>query len=176
MMKLAGFLIFLLCAEICSEVHVAAQTAVPLSADLGRYYFASPAAEVAARADLDAALKRLGAFKGQLNSGSNLLKVLQAQEDVLKIYRKHAGYLHFRCSLNPKDPACESEGQLESQVDAATAFLSPEILAIPEDRLQAFYAAEAGLKPYKFAIEDIRREAAHVLPGPEQALLDDFRP
>ena len=176
MMKLAGFLIFLLCAEICSEVHVAAQTAVPLSADLGRYYFASPAAEVAARADLDAALKRLGAFKGQLNSGSNLLKVLQAQEDVLKIYRKHAGYLHFRCSLNPKDPACESEGQLESQVDAATAFLSPEILAIPEDRLQAFYAAEAGLKPYKFAIEDIRREAARVLPGPEEALLDGFRP
>ena len=89
MMKLAGFLIFLLCAEICSEVHVAAQTAVPLSADLGRYYFASPAAEVAARADLDAALKRLNAFKGQLNTGSNLLKVLQAQEDVLKIYRKH---------------------------------------------------------------------------------------
>ena len=49
-----------------------------LSADLGRYYFATPAAEVAARADLDKALGQLGALKGRIDSAAQLLESLRA--------------------------------------------------------------------------------------------------
>lgn len=145
-----------------------------LSADLARYYFASPEAEVAARANLDSALERLDKFKGRINSGGALLEALQSYEDVLRIYRLHEGYLRMRCSQNRQDVACEANEKLGSEVSARTSFLNPEILAIPNARLQAFMTASPQLKTYEFAIEDIRHEAQHVLPGPEQRLLDGF--
>jgi len=170
-------LVFLLYLAI-NVVTTAAQTVPPavFSADLARYYFASPEAEIAARADLDAALKHISTFHGQINTGQRLLNVLQSYEDVQKIYRSHETYLRLRCSQNRKDPACAANSKLESEVNAATAFLSPEILAIPESQLQAFKAAEPGLKPYLFALDDIRRDSPHTLPGTEQAFLDRLQP
>jgi oligoendopeptidase F len=170
-------LIFLFCLAI----HVAStnsQTAsqTPLSADLARHYFASPEAEIAARSDLDSALKRLGNFRGQIDTGQRLLGALQSYEEVLKLYRCHETYLRLRCSQNRKDPACDANAKLESEVNAATAFLSPEILTVPEAQLHGFRSAEPGLKPYQFALEDIRRDSPHILPGTEQAFLDRLQP
>jgi oligoendopeptidase F len=164
-----------------AAIHVtrsAAQNApaVPLSADLARYYFKSPEPEIAARTDLDAALKHIGTFHGQINTGQRLLNVLQSYEDVQKIYRRHETYLRLRCSQNRKDPACTANSQLGSEVNASTAFLYPEILSIREAQLQAFKAAEPGLKPYLFALEDMRRDSPHTLPGTEQAFLDRLQP
>ena len=165
----------------CSAIHVTAinaQTAsqTPLSADLARYYFASPETEISARVDLDSAVKRLGNFRGQINTGQRLLGALQSYEEVLKLYRRHETYLRVRCSQNRKAPACDANAKLGSEVNAATAFLSPEILAIPEAQLQGFQSAEPGLKPYQFALEDIRRDSPHTLPGTEQAFLDRLQP
>jgi oligoendopeptidase F len=170
-------LIFLLCMAM-QVAAVDAQTAPvePLSADLGRYYFNSLEAETAARAELDSTLKRLGKFQGQINSGQRLFEALQSYEEVLKVYRHHEAYLRLRCSLNRKDPSCEANGKLGSEVNAETAFLLPEISAIPTEQLQAFQVAEPGLKSYRFALEDIRRDAPHVLPNAEQAVLDRLHP
>lgn len=170
-------LIFLLCMAM-QVAAVDAQTAPvePLSADLGRYYFNSLEAETAARAELDSALKRLGKFQGQIKSGQRLFEALQSYEEVLKVYRHHEAYLRLRCSLNRKDPSCEANGTLGSEVNAETAFLIPEILAIPTEQLEAFQVAEPGLKSYRFALEDIRRDAPHVLPNAEQAFLDRLHP
>ena len=79
-------------------------------------------------------------------------------------------------SLNRKDTACDADEALYSDVDAKTAFLDPEILAIPEDRLQAFFNEEPALAEYRFALSDIRRDRSHLLPGAEQTLLDQFQP
>jgi oligoendopeptidase F len=147
-----------------------------LTADLGRYYFTSPEAETAALGALDLSLKALEKFKGQINTGSRLLHASQAYEEVLKVYRRHDAYLRLRCSLDRKDPACEANQKLGAEVDARTAFLVPEILAIPNQRLQVFYAAEPGLNIYRFAVEDIRRDAEHILPEDQQGLLARFHP
>jgi len=170
-------LVFLLCPAIY-VVTTAAQAVPPavFSADLARYYFASPEAEIAARADLDAALKHISNFHGQINTGQRLLNVLQSYEDVHKIYRRHETYLRLRCSQNRKDAACAANSKLEPEVNAATAFLFPEILAIPEAQLQGFQSAEPGLNPYQFALEDIHRDSPHTLPGTEQAFLDRLQP
>ncbi len=148
----------------------------PLTADLERYYFSSPQDEASARRVLDSALNDLAQLKGAIDAGPRLLQELQGYESVLKIYRRHDGYLHLRCSLDRKDPACGANQKLESDFDARTAFIIPQILAISVARLQDFYLAEPGLKAYRFAIEDIRRDAAHVLPEDKQALLDRLQP
>jgi oligoendopeptidase F len=164
---------------VAASVSMAAQAPAissPLSADLARYYFKTPADEVAARAELNAAIEQMGGFKGHVNSAPQLLGVLREYDAVQKLFAKHEGYLHLRCSLNRKDVACDDDRALESDVDAKTAFLDPEILAIPEDRLRAFLNEEPALAEYRFALSGIRRDSPHLLPEAEQTLLDQFQP
>ena len=85
-----------------------------LTADPTRYYFASPEAEVAARADLAQTLKSLQSYEGYLDNGPNLFLALQAYEKVQTLYRRHDGYLHLRCARNREDKACEDEQKLGS--------------------------------------------------------------
>jgi oligoendopeptidase F len=169
--------VFFLCAAL--NVANAAQgpsSAQAFTADLGRYYFASPQDEAAALDALTSTLKELEKFKGQISTGAHLLQALQKYEEVLKAYHRHEGYLHLRCSLNRKDPACDARQKLDSDVSARTAFLIPEIQSPSNERLQSFYAAEPGLKMYRFAVEDFRRDTEHVLPEDKQALLDSLQP
>jgi len=147
-----------------------------LSADLSRYYFKTPAEEVAARTELNAALDQMSRFKGQLNSAPQLLGVLRQDDVARKLYAKHERYLHLRCALNRKDVACDADNSLASDVGAKTAFLDPEVLAIPEDRMRVFFDEEPALAGYRFALSGIRRGQAHLLPESEQALLDQFQP
>jgi oligoendopeptidase F len=101
---------------------------------------------------------------------------LRQYDVVQKLFAKHEAYLHLRCALNRKDAACDTDKALESDADAKTAFLDPEILAFPEDRLRAFLNEEPALAEYRFALSHIRRAAPHLLPEAEQTLLDQFQP
>jgi oligoendopeptidase F len=164
---------------IAASLSLFAQTSsapTALSADLSRYYFKTPEEEIAARAELNTALAELGGFKGQLNSAHQLLVALRQNDTVQKLFAKHERYLHLRCAQNRKDAACVEDKALESDIDAKTAFLDPEILAIPEDRLSVFLKEEPSLAAYRFALDEIRRDRPHTLSGPEQSLLDRFQP
>ena len=154
----------------------AASTAAGLSVDLPRYYFKSPQEEIAARTDLNEALDRLERFKGQLNSNSQLLAILEQNDAVQKLFAKHDDYLCLRCSLNRKDSACDEEDKLDSGFNAKTAFVQPAILGIPGDRLRSFLSQEPKLKQYEFELSDIRRNAAHLLPESQQRFLDELQP
>lgn len=54
---------------------------------------------------------------------------------------------------------------------AATAFETPEIMAISDADMERFYAEEPGLERYRRYIFNIRRHAAHVLSASEEKLL-----
>ena len=54
---------------------------------------------------------------------------------------------------------------------SATAFETPEIMAIPEETMNRFYAEEPGLERYRRYLFNIRRHAAHVLSPAEEKLL-----
>jgi oligoendopeptidase F len=51
---------------------------------------------------------------------------------------------------------------LAAEFGAATAFFVPEILAIPADRLESFFAAEPGLDVYRHQLDEITRMRPHV--------------
>jgi oligoendopeptidase F len=169
-------LFLLVAASTSATAQVQTTTSAALSADLSRYYFKTPAEEVAARAELNVALDQMGRFKGHLNSAAQLLGVFRQQDVVQKLSARHERYLHLRCALNRKDVACDTDKSLESEVAAKTAFLDPEILAIPEDRLGAFFKEEPALAEYRFALSGIWRAQPHLLPEAGQALLDEFQP
>ena len=163
---------------IIAAVSVAAAQTVAggLSADLSRYYFSTPAAELAARADLDRALEQLSHFGGQFISGAQLLGALRAYDSVQELFTKHENYLHFLCALDRKSSACDAQHKLEAEVDAKTAFLRPEILAIPEDRLRTLLSQEPALAHYQFELTEMRKDAPYLLPAAEEALLGEFQP
>jgi oligoendopeptidase F len=154
-----------------------AQTAThaSLTADLARYYFASPQAEISARAALESDLQHLAALQ-PLDSGARLLDALEAYEQVEKTFRRHEGYLHLRCSQNRKDAACGSDEKLQAEVDAKTAFFAPAVVQIPAARLHHFFAAEPRLQTYRFAVDDMRHNVEHILPSDQEALLSRFQP
>lgn len=62
---------------------------------------------------------------------------------------------------------------LASQFEAATAFLNPQILSIPEEQLQKFQEEEPRLNDYKHLIEQITRKRPHTLPAEEEKLVAD---
>ena len=169
-------LLFVVAATVSGAAQVQSPPSAALSADLSRYYFKTPEEEVAARAELNAALDQMARFKGQPNSGSQLLALLRQYDVVRRLFARHEAYLHLRCALNHKDAACDANNALESDVNAKTAFLDPEILALSEDQLRHFLNEEPALAEYRFALAGIRRAAPHLLPEPEQALLDQFQP
>ena len=171
--------LLILAAVVGVTVNVSAQTPTApasLSADLPRYYFKTPEGEVVARAELTAAVDQLSQFKGHLDSSHQLLAALRQNDVVQNLFAKHESYLHLLCAQNRKAAACAADKLLESDVDAKTAFLDSEILAIPEDRLSAFLKEQPSLAAYRFALDDIRRDRPHTLSGPEQSLLDRFQP
>lgn len=57
------------------------------------------------------------------------------------------------------------------QFNQATAFIQPEILALPEATLRGFIEDHEGLTNYRHLLENIIRGKAHVLPPAEERLL-----
>ena len=168
---------FLILAFGLSCGAAAQKTNLGLSADLARYYFASPAAEQASREQLESLLANLAKLKGQLHQGpAQLLAALRDRDEIEKLQGRHDAYLHMRCALDKTDSTCGDEDRLDAEVASRTAFLNAEIVGIPADRLASFYQAEPKLATYRFAVEQIRRDGPHELPLPQQELLGRFDP
>ena len=56
-------------------------------------------------------------------------------------------------------------------ISGAAAFASPEIMAIPDETLDAFFRAEPALEEYRRSLYQIRRRKAHILSPAEEKLL-----
>ena len=170
------FRIFLFCfvTSALAQGQIASEPA--LKADLARYYFASEESEIAARTELTSALRDLKRFSGKPLTAHALVQELRSYELVLRTYRRHAGYLHLVCALDRKGAACEADDRLAAELNANTAFVTPQLLSLSPKRLREFYATAPELSRYKFAIEEMRRDAGHVLPTDEEALLDSLAP
>lgn len=62
-------------------------------------------------------------------------------------------------------------GALAVKVSSAASFLVPELLAMPEGRLEEFRATTFKMKLYDQALEDILRKKKHILGATEEKLL-----
>lgn len=60
---------------------------------------------------------------------------------------------------------------LLDKVGAATAFIEPELLALPEDTLKSLPDALPGLAKYRFRLQELLRMKAHILTPEQEAFL-----
>lgn len=131
------------------------------------------------KADLEKARAlpaQLAAYKGHLgDSAQKLLEFLQLGDDISVLFDALYGYAQRR---SDEDTANSLYQGMTSQamsamvaVDAASSFETPELLAIPDDKLEQFYQEEPALETYRLALTRIRSKRAHILSDAEEKLL-----
>lgn len=131
------------------------------------------------KADLEKARAlpaQLAAYKGHLgDSAQKLLEFLQLGDGISVLFDSLYGYAQRK---SDEDTANSLYQGMTSQamsamvaVDAASSFETPELLAIPDDKLEQFYKDEPALETYRLALTRIRSKRAHILSDAEEKLL-----
>ena len=131
------------------------------------------------KADLEKARAlpaQLAAYKGHLgDSAQKLMEFLQLGDGISVLFDSLYGYAQRR---SDEDTANSLYQGMTSQamsamvaVDAASSFETPELLAIPDDKLEQFYKDEPALETYRLALTRIRNKRAHILSDAEEKLL-----
>ena len=120
--------------------------------------------------------KQIAAFQGRLGeSAETLLEYLKAQDELELRLAPFYGYASCKNDQDQADARYQDmRGKTMScliAISSASAFATPEIMAIDEDRLNLFYVAQPELETYRRVLYQIRRRAAHILSPAEEKLL-----
>ena len=118
----------------------------------------------------------LASFAGKLGQDAGaLLAFLTRTEQVDEKASKLGNYCMRKADQDTRNAQYQAmSGKFMSvmvALGAACSFDTPEIMAIDEETLTGFYAAEPGLERYRRYLTDARRMKSHVLTPAEEKLL-----
>ncbi|MFP3122334.1 oligoendopeptidase F [Ectobacillus funiculus] len=121
-------------------------------------------------------LPKLGEFKGKLsNSANDLLAAFQYQDEVTMRLGKLYTYAHMRYDQDTTNSFYQAYNDrarnLYAQASSEMAYIVPEILSVPEEKIQAFLQENEELKVYSHSLDELNRQRPHVLSESEEALL-----
>lgn len=121
-------------------------------------------------------LPKLSAYEGKLSdSAQTLYEALDFDSRLSEVLGRLAVYASMRAdedTANQTNQAREARiNMLGAKAGAATAFLTPEILAIPQERLESFLSEEPRLELYRHTLDELLRRKPHVRSGEVEALL-----
>ena len=127
-------------------------------------------------ATLDADKEKLLSFAGRLaESGETLCTYLTEMEKVDAKVELLANYCMRKADEDTRNAAYQAmSGKFMGVVvalSAAGSFETPEIMAIPDETLDGFYAACPGLERFRRYLTNLRRRKAHTLSAAEEKLL-----
>ena len=117
----------------------------------------------------------LAAMKGQLTSAAKLLQVLQAVKTIDEELEQEYVYAFLRRDSDTTDATATAlfgqAAQAATQIETALAFIDPEIIALSDEQVAAWQAAEPGLAEFAFQLAALRKQKDHVLAGEQERLL-----
>ncbi len=118
----------------------------------------------------------LSAFAGQLaQSPQKLYDYLSLMEQVSATCYKLGNYAMRKSDEDTRNSVYQAmTGKFMSQyvaLSAAMSFETPEVMAIPEETLEEFYAQHPPLERYRRYLTDLRRRKEHILSEAEEKLL-----
>ena len=120
--------------------------------------------------------QELASYKGILGSSAEtLLEYLQKMEAIDSKTELLGSYCARKADQDTRDSAARAmQGRfrtLLAALGAAASFETPEIMAIPDETLDEFYAQCPGLERYRRYLTDMRRMKEHTLSAAEERLL-----
>ena len=121
-------------------------------------------------------IEKFAKYEGQLGKSSkNLLAGLKHQDEagiLMNMLYTYAGKKRDQDLGNTTYQAMAQRVQgLATKMTNASAYFEPEILAIPESKLNKFLQKDEGLRLYDHYLDDLTRVKAHVLPKDQEQLL-----
>lgn len=123
-----------------------------------------------------AMLPLLVEYKGRLGqSAETLYEGLQLRDEVSRRLYKLYTYAHMRYDENTADSFYQAMNDrartLASQIGATFAFMTPELLAVPESTIETYLNENSDLAMYRHAFDELNQEREHVLTEAEEAIL-----
>ena len=138
--------------------------------------FPSDEAWKKAREEAAAQIPGLARYQGTLgNSADALYAAAEAITRVDQAVRRVAVYASMRNDEDTRDQESTAMSaaarQLGVQLDAATSFVRPELLAVGQEKVKGFVAADQRLRPYAHFLDDIVRFAPHTRTASEEEIV-----
>jgi oligoendopeptidase F len=147
----------------------------PVSWDLTEIYPTDDAWSESLR-ELAAGTAVLNELRGKLGSDAATLET--ALEEMFRL-RMHVGRLAAYAEMRGDEDTREAgpQGMRQSMqsvfadLQAATAWIDPEILSIPSETIASYLAEEPGLAPYRRYLEQLEKRRPHTLDAEQEQLL-----
>ena len=120
--------------------------------------------------------QQITAFRGKLGeSAQTLYDFLKLGDEIGILFDALYGYATRKSDEDTTNATYQSMSSQAMSVmvavDAASSFETPELLAIPDETLDAFYAQLPALEGYRLYLDRIRAKRAHILSDAEEKLL-----
>ncbi|MFI5272974.1 MAG: oligoendopeptidase F [Ktedonobacterales bacterium] len=125
---------------------------------------------------VQALLPRIEAFRGRLGeSGAVMLDAFRVRDSAYELWGRLFVYANMRMHEDSGNSTYQALADrattLGNDLNTASAYQTPEILALPQERVDAFVAQTPGLDLYRHALDEINRQRPHVLSAEIEALL-----
>lgn len=124
---------------------------------------------------------KLKAMQGSLGeSANNLLSVFVKHDEIEKQSHKIYAYPALQKSTDNRDNAVQAKLQEVTQffaaMQTATSWMAPELMEIPKETWLKWLDQMPELEPYRFGLENLQRQKAHILSEDKERLLSYFAP
>ncbi len=121
-------------------------------------------------------LPKLSAYQGRLGeSAQTLYDALQLDNRISEVLGRLDVYASLRADEDTANQTNQARvgrvNMLIARASAASAFITPEILAIPQERLEGFLRDEPRLELYRHMLDELLRRKPHVRSAEVEALL-----
>lgn len=113
-------------------------------------------------------------FQGRLADPAQLKACFELEDDLSLHVERLYVYAHMRHHEDTAEPAnmalADKAKKLSVEANEALSFITPEVLSLPDETLDQLIA-DPNLAKYRFTLEEMRRQKAHILSKSEEALL-----
>ncbi|HEX3076488.1 MAG TPA: oligoendopeptidase F [Lachnospiraceae bacterium] len=122
--------------------------------------------------------EQLKTYQGKLSeSADTLLAFLRLSDECGQLFERVFVYANQRSHENTANSfyqnLADQAGSLDVAVESAVSFAQPEIIAIPDEKLNQFLTSDNGIKQYTRLIKEITRKKDHTLSAEMEALIAD---
>lgn len=125
---------------------------------------------------LKKALDTFPKYQGTLaQSSASLLSYMQFADEIDEILENVYVYsnqkLHENLADSESQEAAQKAQSIMIEISGASAFVQPEILSIPKEKMEQFLKEEPGLQPFEKNLRDLMRQKEHVLDARSEQIL-----
>ena len=126
--------------------------------------------------ELETKMDEIIAYKGKLKeSAENLLKVQKLDDELGVLAYKVYRYPKLTSDTDTREQEVKSKLQkvqiLFAKYNTAVSWIEPEILEVPWETMKEWLDSDPEFQAYRFGIEDLYRQQAHVLDEEKEKLL-----